>query len=89
MELDRLTAPAGAGPSPDAEPGARASAPPVFAAAIRALPRIRGGRAAIDEVRALVAPLGCEDGLDDFARTYDLLERGGLGRRASSWTSRS
>ena len=39
VELDRLTAPAGAGPSPDAEPGARASAPPVFAAAIRALPR--------------------------------------------------
>ncbi|MFR9169062.1 MAG: ATP phosphoribosyltransferase regulatory subunit, partial [Gordonibacter urolithinfaciens] len=63
VELDRLTAPAGAGPAPDAEPGARASVPPVFAAAIRALPRIRGGRAAIDEVRALVAPLGCEDGL--------------------------
>ena len=81
VELDRLTAPAGAGPSPDAEPGARASAPPVFAAAIRALPRIRGGRAAIDEVRALVAPLGCEDGLDAFARTYDLLEEAGLGER--------
>ena len=81
VELDRLTAPAGAGPSPDAEPGARASAPPVFAAAIRALPRIRGWRAAIDEVRALVAPLGCEDGLDAFARTYDLLEEAGLGER--------
>ena len=80
-ELDRLTAPAGAGPAPDAEPGARASVPPVFAAAIRALPRIRGGRAAIDEVRALVAPLGCEDGLDAFARTYDLLEEAGLGER--------
>ena len=81
VELDRLTAPAGAGPAPDAEPGARASVPPVFAAAIRALPRIRGGRAAIDEVRALVAPLGCEDGLDAFARTYDLLEEAGLGER--------
>lgn len=81
VELDRLTAPAGAGPVPDAEPGARASVPPVFAAAIRALPRIRGGRAAIDEVRALVAPLGCEDGLDAFARTYDLLEEAGLGER--------
>ena len=81
VELDRLTAPAGAGPAPDAEPGARASVPPVFAAAIRALPRIRGWRAAIDEVRALVAPLGCEDGLDAFARTYDLLEEAGLGER--------
>ena len=81
VELDRLTAPAGAGPAPDAEPGARASVPPVFAAAIRARPRIRGGRAAIDEVRALVAPLGCEDGLDAFARTYDLLEEAGLGER--------
>ena len=81
VELDRLTAPAGAGPAPDAEPGARASVPPVFAAAIRTLPRIRGGRAAIDEVRALVAPLGCEDGLDAFARTYDLLEEAGLGER--------
>ena len=81
VELDRLTALAGAGPAPDAEPGARASVPPVFAAAIRALPRIRGGRAAIDEVRALVAPLGCEDGLDAFARTYDLLEEAGLGER--------
>ena len=81
VELDRLTAPAGAGPAPDAEPGARASVPPVFAAAIRALPRIRGGRAAIDEVRALVAPLGCEDGLDAFARPYDLLEEAGLGER--------
>lgn len=81
VELDRLTTPEGAALGPDAPAGARASVPPVFAAAIRALPRIRGGRTAIDEVRALVAPLGCEDGLDAFARTYDLLEEAGLGER--------
>ncbi|WP_281654494.1 ATP phosphoribosyltransferase regulatory subunit [Eggerthella sinensis] len=55
--------------------------PPVFATAIRALPRIRGGREAVDEVRALVAPLGCVDGLDDFARTCDLLAEAGLADR--------
>ena len=71
VELDRLT---GAG-------AAEGSVPPVFAAAIRALPRVRGGREAVDEVRALVAPLGCEDGLDAFARTYDLLVEAGLADR--------
>lgn len=68
VEVDRLTGEAGA-------------VPPVFAAAIRALPRIRGGREAVEEVRALVAPLGCEDGLDDFARTCDLLAEAGLADR--------
>ena len=58
---------------------ASASVPPVFASAIRALPRIRGGREAVEEVRALVAPLGCEDGLDDFERTLDLVQEAGLG----------
>ena len=84
VELDRLTAPEGAALRADAscaDRGERAAVPPVFAAAIRALPRIRGGREAIDEVHALVAPLGCEDGLDAFARTYDLLEEAGLGER--------
>lgn len=86
VELDRLTSPEGAVPpvdpvsNPDRFTG-RVAVPPVFAAAIRALPRVRGGREAIDEVRALVAPLGCEDGLDDFARTYDLLAQAGLGAR--------
>ena len=71
VALDRLTG-----------EGARAaSVPPVFAAAIRSLPRIRGGREAIDDVRALVAPLGCEDGLDAFARTFDLLAEAGLADR--------
>ena len=51
-----------------------------FAAAIRALPRIRGGREAAGS-GALVAPLGCEDGLDDFARTCDLLAEAGLADR--------
>lgn len=68
VEVDRLT-------------GEEAAVPPVFAAAIRALPRIRGGREAVEEVRALVAPLGCEDGLDDFARTCDLLAEAGLADR--------
>ena len=82
VELDRLTAPEGAlqADAMDAARDERAAVPPVFAAAIRALPRIRGGREAIDEVRALVAPLGCEDGLDAFARTFDLLAEAGLGQ---------
>ncbi|MDJ1651760.1 MULTISPECIES: ATP phosphoribosyltransferase [Gordonibacter] len=71
VELDRLTA----------EGACEAAAPPVFAAAIRALPRIRGGREAIDEVRALVSPLGCEDGLDVFAATFDSLVERGLADR--------
>lgn len=68
VEVDRLT-------------GEADVVPPVFAAAIRALPRIRGGREAVEQVRALVAPLGCEDGLDDFARTCDLLAEAGLADR--------
>ena len=71
VELDRLTE----------EDARAASVPPVFASAVRRLPRIRGGREAIDEVRALVAPLGCEDGLDAFAATFDLLVEQGLGDR--------
>ena len=68
VEVDRLT-------------GEGTAVPPVFAAAIRALPRIRGGREAVEQVRALVAPLGCEDGLDDFERTCDLLAEAGLADR--------
>lgn len=54
---------------------------PAYAAAICALPRICGGREAIEKVRALVAPLGCTDGLDDLQQTFDLLAQGGLGER--------
>ncbi|WP_139653530.1 ATP phosphoribosyltransferase regulatory subunit [Raoultibacter phocaeensis] len=49
-----------------------------YAAAIRSLPRIRGGKDAIDKVRSLVSPLGCVDGLDAFEKTYDLLVEAGL-----------
>ena len=52
--------------------------PADYAQAICALPRIRGGREAIDAVRALVEPLGCVDGLDDFAATFDALAEDGL-----------
>lgn len=68
VELDLLT-------------GAGCPVPPVFAQALRALPRIRGGREAIDEARALVAPLGCEDGLDDLEGMCDLLDAAGVGAR--------
>lgn len=68
VELDLLT-------------GEDCPVPPVFAQALRALPRIRGGREAIDEARALVAPLGCEDGLDDLEGMCDLLDAAGVGAR--------
>lgn len=88
VELDRLTEGGGIPSCPSSrsadvfeEEAGRTPVPPVFAAAIRALPRIRGGREAIEEVRDLVAPLGCEDGLDDLSRTYDLLAEAGLADR--------
>ena len=68
VELDRLT-------------GEGCPVPPVFAQALRALPRICGGREAIDEARELVSPLGCEDGLDDLAKMCDLLDAAGVGGR--------
>lgn len=68
VELDLLT-------------GEGCPVPPVFAQALRALPRIRGGREAIDEARSLVAPLGCEADLDDLAGMCDLLDAAGAGRR--------
>lgn len=49
-----------------------------FADAIAALPRIRGGRKAIESVRLLVTPLDCVDGLDALEETYDLLCDQGL-----------
>lgn len=54
---------------------------PAYADAIHALPRIRGGAEAIDAVRALVAPLGCTDGLDDFERVFARLSAAGLAAR--------
>lgn len=72
IELDRLTDPAFLASDPLAQ-----GAAPAYAAAVRALPRIRGGGDAIERVRALAAPLGCLDGLADFEATYRALcERG-------------
>ncbi len=73
IELDRLT-----NVADPAMASCAAGVAPAYAAAIRALPRIRGGREAIGQVRALVEPLGCTDGLDSFACTYDLLCEQGL-----------
>lgn len=70
VEIDQLTA---TGSSP-----VEGAAAPVFADAIRKLGRIRGGREAIEQARALVAPLGCAQGLDEFEETYDLLVKAGL-----------
>lgn len=49
-----------------------------FARAVVTLPRIRGGQEAIQEVRALVEPLGCINGLDILSDTYELLVEQGL-----------
>lgn len=81
VELDRLTTLPDASAAVGEKPGIRAEMPPVFTTAIRALPRIRGGREAIDEVRKLVAPLGCESDLDALVRTYDFLAEAGLDAR--------
>lgn len=50
-----------------------------YAAAIAALPRIRGGKEAIEAVRELVDPLGCSDGIEAFVRTFSQLEDAGFG----------
>ncbi len=72
VKLDELTS----------EGGARAAGvPPVFASAIRSLSRIRGGREAVERVRELVSPLGCQDGLDDLDRVLDMLAEKGLSDR--------
>ena len=64
IELDRLTCPESLALIVSeegielGEDEVRSVCPPVYARAISALPRIRGGREAIDQVRDLVAPLG-------------------------------
>ncbi|HSK47883.1 MAG TPA: ATP phosphoribosyltransferase regulatory subunit [Coriobacteriia bacterium] len=50
---------------------------PAAGAALRAVPRIRGSRSAIDECRAAVVGCGCDDALDSLAETFDLLEAAG------------
>lgn len=49
-----------------------------YAEAIAKLPLIRGGRRAIEEVRALVAPLGCDAGLDSLVEAFDALAKSDL-----------
>jgi ATP phosphoribosyltransferase regulatory subunit len=56
----------------------RLAAEPTVAApasrALRELPRIRGGREAIQECRLAAAGCGCEDALDGLEQTLELLE---------------
>ena len=49
-----------------------------FAEAIRQLARVRGGREAIEQARAIAEPLGCAACLDMFEATYDKLVDAGL-----------
>ena len=52
-----------------------------FAPVIREISRIRGGAEAINRVRELTAPLGCDSALGDFEETYNLLVEAGLADR--------
>lgn len=81
VALDRLCATTReAAPRADGLPDA-GDAAPAYVDAIQRLARIRGGQEAVDEVRALVAPLGCTADLDAFQETYDLLCAAGLSDR--------
>ncbi|PKQ15663.1 MAG: ATP phosphoribosyltransferase regulatory subunit [Actinobacteria bacterium HGW-Actinobacteria-7] len=64
VELDRLAA------EPDVAPRA--------AAALRAVPRIRGGVEAIEACRSAASGCGCDGALDDLQTTYELLESAGV-----------
>lgn len=46
---------------------------PAVAAAIGALPKLRGGKEALIQVRELLVPLGCTEGLDELEAIYDAL----------------
>ena len=71
VDLDMLTDAKGAD---FATSGARED----VASAIRSLARIRGGQEAIEKARALVEPIGCAAGLDEFEEAYELLCARGL-----------
>lgn len=64
VELDRLAD----------EPGVA----PAAAAALKAVPRIRGDREAIDACREATADCGCGEALDDLDATFALLESAGV-----------
>ena len=46
---------------------------PAYGEAIAKLSRVRGGAEAFDACRDIAAPLGCEDGLEELRRAYDLV----------------
>lgn len=54
---------------------------PSVAAALSAVPRIRGGREAIEACREATAGLECAEALDELAETYALLEAAGVAER--------
>ncbi|MDH4139963.1 MAG: ATP phosphoribosyltransferase regulatory subunit [Coriobacteriia bacterium] len=56
----------------------RPDVPAEVGAGLRAVPRIRGGRRAIDEARALVSSLGVGEALDQLEETWGLLESAGV-----------
>jgi len=56
--------------------------PARVAQALSAVPRIRGGREAIDACREATAGLGCEAALDQLAEIWTLLEASGAEKRA-------
>lgn len=47
--------------------------------ALAQLPMLRGQKEALGEIRALLAPLGCSEGVDELEALYDLLVERGLG----------
>lgn len=57
------------------------AASPAVAAALAAVPRIRGGGEAIDVCREATAGLGCDAALDELAATWELLEAAGSADR--------
>jgi ATP phosphoribosyltransferase regulatory subunit len=52
----------------------RADLPEQIALALRELPRLRGGRSALERCRVIAADCGCGDSLDTLAETWDVLE---------------
>ena len=62
---------------------AREAGSPAVAAALTAVPRIRGGRDAIDRCTAATAGLGCDAALDELAVVWDLLGSAGVRDRVT------
>jgi ATP phosphoribosyltransferase/ATP phosphoribosyltransferase regulatory subunit len=54
---------------------------PAVASALSAVPRIRGGRDAVEACRVATAGLNCDGPLDDLAATWELLEAAGAAER--------